>query len=184
MRSWCHRCESCACDEQKSTISCMYSCKCAAFFLNPDQKCCNLCGCLYVHVTICVVDVIDVSLVHVMNKSQQCHACIFVNAQLFFSTQRSAAPAVLTVMVGPVLRGTLHFSSWRPCRCRRSKTYVKEKDTWASPIFSCVQSTQYPFEEDPSHGQFDDTPTRETKHVACSWLHRCVCTKLSVWLMW
>ena len=49
---------------------------------------------------------------------------IFVNAQFFVLTQRNAFPAVLTVMAGPVLRGTLNmFSSWRPCRCRREETY-------------------------------------------------------------
>ena len=38
MGSWCHRCESAACDEQKSTRSCKYLCKCAAFFLNSAQR--------------------------------------------------------------------------------------------------------------------------------------------------
>ena len=45
-------------------------------------------------VTIWVVDVIDVSLMLVMNKSQQGRARIYVNAQFVFSTQRNAAPAV------------------------------------------------------------------------------------------
>ena len=42
-------------------------------------------------VTIWVVDVIDVSLLLVMNKNQQGRASIYVNAQLFFlnSAQRS-----------------------------------------------------------------------------------------------
>ena len=37
-------------------------------------------------------------------------------------------------------------------------------------VFSCVQSTQYPCDEDPSHGEFgtSDAPTRSKKHS-------CVC---------
>ena len=81
-------------------------------------------------VTIWVVDVIDVSLLLVMNKNQQGRASIYVNAQLFFSTLRNAAPAALTVMVGPVLWGALNtvLLYRRPCKCKREETYVKEKD--------------------------------------------------------
>ena len=62
----------------------------------------------------------------------------------FLSTQRNAPPAVLTVMVGPVLWGTLNtvLSSRRPCRCRREETSLwRRRTSERRPFFH--QSNQH-----------------------------------------
>ena len=63
----------------------------------------------------------------------------FCTSAVFFSTRCNASPAVLTVMVGPALWGTLHISSsWRPCRCRRSKTYDKGEGEVSGAKCACT----------------------------------------------
>ena len=141
-----------------------------------DQNCCNLCGFLYVSVTIWVVDVIDVSLVLVMNKNQQGRASIYVNAQLFFSTLRNAAPAVLTVMVGPVLWGALStvLLSRRPCRCKREETSLWRRRTCERRpfLFMCSINTISVWWKPQSRTVWRHNEKRT--NVACSLLHGCL----------
>ena len=81
-------------------------------------------------VTIWVVDVIDVSLVLVMNKSQQGRARIYVNAQFVFSTQRNAAPAVDSDGRSCVVRHAQH----NPVRSDKTDKWMYDCVGFGSPI--------------------------------------------------
>ena len=85
----------------------------------------------------------------------------FCTSAVFFSTRCNASPAVLTVMVGPALWGTLHiFSSWRPCRCRRSKTYGEGEGEVSGAKCACTF-------HDSSRAQKAQSALKETQTASC-----------------
>ena len=102
-------------------------------------------------VTIWVVDVIDVSLVLVMNKSQQGRARIYVNAQFVFSTQRNAAPPVDSDGRSCVVRHAQH----NPVRSDKTDKWMYD----CVGVCVCVCVFWEPDTTEPKHDCTNDSKT-------------------------